>query len=184
MTTEALKSTAITNLDATPPTIATSGRGSPAMLKTVNATILPVTAKTAPSTYQMVRIPSHAVVKHVLVQAAAATDFDADIGLYFSDSKTDGTAAASQGLVIDSDFFATAFDFDAALVAMIDVTYLNPTSGYLITDSNGPIWQAANIVVALSTLTADPGGYFDIVLTTTVTNSVPLAIYLECQYAE
>src|SRR5258708_8679223 len=111
MTVENLKSTAITNLDATPPTIASGGRGSATRLKSVNETILPVTAKTAPSTYQMVRIPSAAVVKHVLVQAAAATDFDADSGLYFSDSKTDGTLVANQGLVIDSDFFATACDF-------------------------------------------------------------------------
>src|SRR5258707_13810619 len=182
MTVENLKSTAITNLDATPPTIASGGRGSASRLKSVNATILPVTGKTAPSTYQMVRIPSYAVVKHVLVQAAAATDFDADIALYFSDSTIDGTLPANQGAVIDSDYFATAYDFDAAIVNMTDVTYLTPTTGYLITDSNKPIWNGPNIVVALSTLTKDPGGFFDICLTTTVTNSVPLSIYLECQY--
>jgi hypothetical protein len=180
MGTEALKSLAITALDATPPVQASSGQGAAGVLRSISATILPTTAKDAASTYRMVRIPTNAKIKHIYVQAAAATDFDADIGLYYSDSTTDGTPASKVGLVVNTetlDFFAAAFDFDAALVAMIDVAYLNPSEGYLITDANTPIWNAAN-----STLTADPGGYFDIVLTATVTSSVPLAIFCECQF--
>src|SRR5258708_4955211 len=98
MTAETLKSASITTLDATiPPSVNTTGKGSKGRLTSVSDTILPVTGKTAPSFYKIVRIPSQAVVKHVLVQAAAATDFDADIGLYFSDSTIDGTLPAHQG---------------------------------------------------------------------------------------
>lgn len=181
MTAETLKSTQITNLDASPVVANTAGSGASANLKTISATILPTDAKTAPSFYKMVRLPWHAKIKHVYVQAAAATDFDADIGIYYSDSTVDGTPAALQGTVLTGnvDFFAAAFDFDAAIVAMIDVAYLNPSEGYLITDNNGEFWAAAN-----SGLTSNPGGYFDVVLTTTVTNSVPLAIYLEVQYTD
>ncbi len=178
MTTEALKSASITNLDASPVVANTSGSGAPANLKSVSDTITPTDAKTSPSTYRVVRIPTTAKVKHIYVQAAAATDFDADIGLYYSDSTTDGTLQANQGAVIDSDFFAAAFDFDAATVATIDVAYLNPTSGYLNTDADTQLWNATN-----SGLTSDPGGFFDVVLTTTVTNSAPKAIYVEVVYA-
>jgi hypothetical protein len=180
MLAENLKSASITSLDATPPVLSGSGQGGAGYLRSISDTILPVTGATAPSTYRMVRIPTTAKVKHIFVQAAVATDFDADIGLYFSDSLTDGSPISKAGAVVTgdlTDFFAAAFDFDAALVAMIDVAYLNPSEGYLITDANSPIWKAANLL-----LTVDPGGYFDIVLTTTVTNSVPLAIYCECQF--
>jgi hypothetical protein len=179
MATEALKSLSITNRDADPTIANTAGAGASARLITVSDTILPVTGKTAPSTYRVCRIPTNVKVKHVRVcSPTAATDFDADIGLYYSDSLTDGTPGGLAGTVIDSDFFSAAQDFDAAAVVMTDVTFLNPTSGYLVTDANTPIWNAAN-----SGLTADPGGMFDVVLTTTVTNSVPTVIYVEVEYA-
>lgn len=177
MTTEALKSTPITNLDKTPWTANTSAEGAPGILRTVSAFINPTSGVTVGSTYLMVRIPTTAKVKHVYVQGAAQTEGDYDIGLYYSDSTIDGTAVANQGTAIDTDFFAAAFSFDS-LVATTDVALLNPTSGYLAADINLPIWNAAN-----SGLTTDPGGFFDVVLTSTDTLTTGTTIFLEVQYS-
>ncbi len=176
MGTETLKSTVITNLDATPPLTGTAGEGAPGALRTVSAAVTPTSGKTVGSIYKFVRLPSTAKIKHIQVQGAAQTQGPYDIGLYYSDSAVDGTAVANQGAVIDTDFFAAAQSF-ASLVAMLDVTFLNPTSGYLVTDCNLPIWKAAN-----SGLTSDPGGFFDVVLTSTNTVTTGTAIYLEVQY--
>jgi hypothetical protein len=182
MTTEKLKAKQISDLDASPVAYNTAGEYGPAPLKVITSIISPTDAKTSPSTYLMARIPTTAKIKHIYVgNSVVATDFDADIGLYYSDSTTDGTARANQGIVLNTDlqdFFAVAVDFDAAvLTTPKEVTFLNPSEGYTMSDTVLPIWNAAN-----SGLTSDPGGFFDIVLTTTVTNSVPGTIWLEVQY--
>lgn len=182
MTTEILKSTLITHLDASPIVADTSGELAAAPLKVVQAIIAPTDGKTSGSTYLMCRVPTTAKIKHIFVgNSVVATDFDADVGIYYSDSTTDGTAKANQGIVLNTDlqdFFAVAVDFDAAvLTTPKEVTFLNPAEGYTYSDTILPIWNAAN-----SGLTADPGGFFDIVLTNTVTNSVPGTIWMEVQY--
>jgi hypothetical protein len=70
-------------------------------------------------------------------------------------SRTMGScAAASVGVVIDVDFFASAVDFAAAVRA--DVT--NEGGFYPMSKRNQPLWQALG-------LSADPGGFIDIVAT-------------------
>ncbi len=182
MGTETLKSAAITALDATPPVLSGSGRGGAGVLRSISATILPTDAKDAGSLYKFVRIPSNAIVKHIFMQSAAWTEGGFDLGLYYSDSTTDGTPASLQGTAVGTDladfFMADSIGpvFDSIL-AMTDVAFLNPSEGYLTSDANGPIWAAANLG-----LTADPGGYFDIVGTLVGTSSVPLTVFLECQF--
>src|ERR1700687_1646239 len=183
MVTETLKSKAITDLDATPILEATSGEYGPAPLKVIQATVAPTDAKTVGSTYLMVRLPTSAKLKHIFVgQSVVATAFVADVGLYYSDSTTDGTAKSNQGVVLNTDlqdYFAAAVDFDAAvLTTPKEVTFLNPSEGYQMADTVLPLWNGAN-----TGLTADPGGFFDVVLTTvSETNSVPGTIWMEVQY--
>jgi hypothetical protein len=186
MVTEVLKSQAITNLDAASIQEPTAGEYGPSPLLSAIGIVSPTDGKTVGSTYLMVRLPTSAKLKHIFVgQSVVATAFVADIGMYYSDSTTDGTAKANQGIVLNTDlqdFFAVAKDFDAALLNAppTEVTFLNPAEGYLMADTVLPLWNATN-----SGLTADPGGFFDIVLTTvSETNSVPGTVWLEVQYCK
>lgn len=177
MTIELLKATAITNLDKTPFVQATSGEGAPGFLRSVSATILPVTAKTTGSIYQMVRIPTTAKVKRVWAWLdAAVTTFTVDIGLYYSDSTIDGTTPANQGLVVNADHFGSA----VALAAIITPTiYTHEATTYLGADLNIPIWNTS-----ASGLTTNPGGFFDVCFTNTATNSGAAQVNMMVEYVD
>lgn len=160
MATEALKSTAITNMDATPRVKATAGAGARDGLKEISGTVTSTTGKTSPSTYQLVRLRSTAFVKRIVLDSAAQGSSTAlDFGLYYSSDNRDGTSAANAGTVIDQDFFASAVDVSSAVRAS-DIT--NESGTYTLDKRIQPLWQAAG-------LSTDPGGYFDIVATSTAT---------------
>lgn len=175
MTTEALKTSVITNLDANPPVRASAGKGAAGVVREIDGALTVTDTKTAGSTYRMVRIPSNAKVKHVRAWLqAAVTTFTADIGLYYSSSDYDGTQDDLQSDVIDADFFGSA----VALAAIVTPTdYTHESAVYTAADRLLPIWEAAG-------LSADPGGFFDIALTTTATTDGAAVPILECEYVE
>lgn len=172
MPSEALKTTVITNLDASPPLRPTSGFGGSGRVEHVDGVITTTTGKTSGSTYRMARVPSNAIIKDIKAWLdAAATTLTGDIGVYYS-SAGDGTSTGNTGLVIDADFFASA----VALGAVVTKTEYSTESGtYTGAKRKQPLWQAVG-------LTADPGGFFDIVLTTTATNSDAATLNVEVLY--
>lgn len=173
MPSEALKTTVITNLDATPPTRATVGTGAAGMLRSVDGTLTVTTGKTSGSVYRMVRVPSNAKVKHVYACVdAAVTTLDVDIGLYYSTDPT--TQRALQGLVIDADHFASAVDLHAIIVP---TDYVFEATTNVAAKRMQPLWQAAGLSV-------DPGGFFDVVFVSTSTNSGAAVLAMEVQYVE
>lgn len=179
MAVENLKSTAITNLDATPPFAATTGLGGPGRLQTVDATITPDSSASTTSTYRMLRLPSCAVLKHLLIDGAAETAGAYNVGLYYSDSPFDGTNYANQGAAIDATMFASAYSLASAVQEPTDI--VNQNSRYPGTSRLMPLWQAINQVSGTE-LTADPGGFFDIVLVCTTSPTAGALIHLEAQY--
>ena len=126
----------------------------------------------------MVRIPSNAMVRKVeYVQQAATTTATFSFGLYYSNT-LDGTSApnvTAAGTAIMSTLFGSSIDTHAA-TTWTDTTFAN-TSGYLPTDVLLPIWNATN-----STLTADPGGFFDICALNTATISGAATLLLRVTY--
>jgi hypothetical protein len=180
MTVTTTKGAAITNLDATPRVAATAGAGAPGRLKHINdyATAPAVASGTAgDSVVKLCRIPSSAKVKEVFIEAAAQGTTGAyDVGLYYSDSTVDGTAAANQGTQVNSGkaFFATAVDCSSAK-ARTDIT--NESGSYTVDKRNQPIWQAAG-------LSSDPGGYFDVCATNTNTVTLGGLLSLEVGFIE
>jgi hypothetical protein len=170
-----LKSTQITNLDATPMVPNTTGEGAPGYLRSVNASISSVSLDLTGSTYQLVRVISNAKIKAVYFEAAAMSQGDMDLSVYYSDSTIDGTSAANQGLVVPStgaEFFASDIDCSSA-VAITDKT--NESGNYPANLRNQPLWQALG-------LTADPGGFFDIVAvchTATVTTGALMGLRVD-----
>jgi hypothetical protein len=175
MATETLKSTAITDLDATPPVRLGNGAGAAYMPQSIEAYVTPTTAVTATSLYRMIRLPSDAIVKKVEVSwtGSGLTTFTADVTVYYSDNTLDmvGIGQGDSGLVNSlsgtSSLFAHAEAVGGFTVGVpTDVTFLNSAAatGYNWTTYTEPLWQAAG-------LSSDPGGFFDIVFYTTATNS-------------
>jgi hypothetical protein len=160
MGTSHLKSTAITNLDTIPPLTPTTGEGGPGYLREVSGFTTAVAADAAGSTYQFVRIPTNAKVKHVVFTSEAQGAGKVQLGVYYSDSTVDGTAVANQGLVVPTtgvNFFANDIDCTSAVNSVDEVFQNMATAGANnLSLYNQPLWQALG-------LTSDPGGFFDIV---------------------
>jgi len=174
-----LKSSQITGLDASPIQQPMTGQGGPATLKSISASLSSVSADATGSTYQMVRVPTNAILKHAWFQAAANSGGKVNIGVYYSDSTTDGTAQANQGLVVPTTGAAfVSGDIDcSSAVAPTDELGQN-TAGWTMDLINTPLWSALG-------LTADPGGNFDIVLvchTTAITTGAKMTLQVDYSY--
>jgi len=167
-----LKSTGITNLDASPRVAPTSGdSGGVGRLLTVHDTLPAMTTGgTAGGIMRVVRIPSDCYVKEVYWRVeATVTTADCDVGLYYSDV-ADGTSAANvaaSATPIDADFFAAALDVKtASVLGWTACTF--ESAVYTSAKMAQPIWQAAG-------LSADPKGFFDVCFTnTSTTNGAPI----------
>lgn len=174
-----LKSAAITSMDATPPVRPSAGREGGATREHVVVGIVGPTTDgaTTGGVLRAVRIPSNAHVKSVMVaQAAATTTAAFDVGLYYSDSTSDGTVAANQGLAADADCFATNVATNA-LIAWTEEAFEATT--YKVTDTVNPIWQLSTVRDgAGNAITTDPGGFFDVCLvnTATISGAATLAV--------
>lgn len=176
----ALKSAAITNMDANPPVRPTAGQeGGHSYLYDVVGIIGPTTdAATTGGICRAVRIPSNAIIRAVYYcQKAATTTAAFSFGLYYSDT-ADGTTptnVAAAATAVMSTLWGSAIDTHAA-TTWVDTTFAN-TSGFLPTDTVKPIWNAAN-----STLTYDPGGFFDIAALNTATISGAATLLVRVQF--
>lgn len=161
MAVDHVKSTPITNLDATPRAVSTAGQGGPAPLNVLSGYATAVASSSADATYQLVRIPSDAVIKDIFFQSEAQGAGKFDLGLYYaSDGSKDGIVTSLlAAAAIDQDFFATVIDA-ASLVARASV--VDESATYTLDKRNQPIWQAVG-------LSADPKCNFDIVATVKTT---------------
>lgn len=150
MAVEHLKSTVVTNLDATPPVRNNPALGA-AMLRAVAGTIESTAASSVGSTYRLVRIPSNAIVHRVIYAAdAAGATGQVDVGIY--------QTAENGGAVVDADHFASALDPGGGAIAPTDVTH--ESGVYNIAECNQPLWQALG-------LSADSNRDYDVALTVT-----------------
>lgn len=172
MATETVKSTLITNLDATPPVRATGGYTGGAQVALVcSGDIAPTNGSTSTSVYQMVRLPSTAIVKRITGDfTGTITTFTTDITLHYSDNTLDevGAGAGNSGLVNSLSGASSLFDQAYAWgggTAGVPVDLTNKSGNYDGDKRNKQLWDAAG-------LSSDPGGAFDIVLRTTATNNV------------
>jgi hypothetical protein len=172
MTAEVIKSTVITNLDATPPVRGTAGAGGPAMFMNRQfGSVQPQTGATSGSVYRLARVPSNAYALRIQgLTDGTITTLTGDVTIYYSDQALDevGSGQGNSGLVNSlsgaSSLFnqAHAFGSDTrgAFVELTDVT-----QNYGPAKWGQPLWQAAG-------LSSDPGGFFDVVVLTTATNSL------------
>lgn len=161
MAVDHVKSTQITNYDATPRLVPTAGRQGPSPIFYSDGYATAVASSSADATYQLVRLPSTAIVKEVFFESEAQGAGAFDVGLYYATDGSSPLAVSSllAAAAIDQDFFATVIDC-ASAVKKTNIT--DESAVYTLNERSMPLWQAAG-------LTADPGGNFDIVATVKTT---------------
>lgn len=156
MSVEALKSTSITNLDATPVVANTAGRGAGAAQLVQSEFVTVSAAASQGSTYRLIRVATTVKLKELILESEAMGAGKVNLSVYYSDSTTDGTAAANQGLIVPTtgnQFFASDVDLSSA---QNNVQVINQSGNNGLANRNKPFWSALG-------LTSDPGGWFDIV---------------------
>lgn len=159
MTVKHQSSASLVNDVATPLVPNATGVGAQGYVKEVSDWVNVVTASAADSTLRIVRVPTNAKVKQVILTSQAQGAGKFDIGVYYpTDGKTGVADLAANA--IDQDFFATAVDC-ASAVQPTDIT--NESGTYTADKWNQPLWQAVGLSV-------DPGGEFDIVATVKTTD--------------
>jgi hypothetical protein len=161
MAVDHVKATAITNLDATPVVISTTGEGAQGHTISIEGSAVALASSSVDATYQLVRVPSNAKIKSIHFESAAQIAGKFDLGVYYATDGRDPARATAllAAAAVDQDFFATAIDC-ASAVAITDVT--NESGTYTIDKRIQPLWQAVG-------LTTDPGGMLDIVATVVTT---------------
>lgn len=169
-----LKTSQITNMDATPAVAVTAGAGAGGLLKYIDGYVTAAASDGAGTKYIFCRLPSQAIVKKIEIASEAQGAGKVDCGAYYADDvRYLAGGSANSGVVIDADFFATAVDL-AAKVQPTDITFESGT--YTFDKWSQPLWQALG-------LTSDPGGMIDIYLTvvttdvTTGTGKIHLAVW-------
>lgn len=168
MATEALKSDVITNVVASTQTL--NNPRSDCKQKLARGIVETTTAVTTGSTYRLLRLPSNAYVGSVKYRTDAMGGASAaDIGLYYASN------TATIGTVLDADCFGSAVSLVSALIVGTEITNEAGTAACGIEDLNTALWQMAG-------LTADPGGYFEVVATTTATVTAGGTLVVEVEY--
>lgn len=190
MTVENLKSTAITNLDASPVTPNTRGAGAAAYGYQIDDTIAATASGlgSATSTYKLCRIPVNAKVKNLELAVNTGLDTNGspalvfDLNMIFSDSTTDGTQAALQGLIptsANTGATTTVASYSSPnllfgqttgtqakttfVKAKTSVLFNGVGSNYAITFPQTELWSLFGFTNPYS-VAMDPGGFFDLLM--------------------
>lgn len=150
MAVEAVKSTLITNADATP-AVLNSPRVDGGFERIEVATVAVTNADSVASTYRMFRVPSNAVMTDLRIYSPdIGTTTITDIGLY--------RTAKDGGAVVDADFFASALSLKDGALNGVDV--LHEAAVFTIANSGKELWDALG-------LTSDPSVFYDVTMTLT-----------------
>lgn len=156
MAVDHVKSTFITNLDATPSVQNTAGEGGPAPIKDVDGWATVIAAGSVGATYQLARVPSNSKIKSLTFESEAQAAGKFNIGVYYA---TDGEGRQPLALLAANAINANLFVTDIDTTSAVTPTNVTNQSGlYTLDKRTQPLWQAAG-------LSTDPGGFFDIVAT-------------------
>jgi len=162
----AVKSTLITNADATP-AVLNSPRVDGGFERIEVATAAITSGDNTGSTYRMFRVPSNAVMTDLRVYSPdIGTTTISDIGLY--------RTAKDGGAVVDADFFASALSLKDGALNGTDV--LHESAVFSIANSGKEIWDALG-------LSSDPSVFYDVAFTLTADADATATVKLIGRYA-
>lgn len=162
----AVKSTLITNADATP-AVLNSPRVDGGFERIEVATAAITSGDNTGSTYRMFRVPSNAVMTDLRIYSPdIGTTTISDIGLY--------RTAKDGGAVVDADFFASALSLKDGALNGTDV--LHESAVFSIANSGKEIWDALG-------LSSDPSVFYDVAFTLTADADATATVKLIGRYA-
>jgi len=162
----AVKSTLITNADATP-AVLNSPRVDGGFERIEVATAAITSGDSIDSTYRMFRVPSNAVMTDLRIYSPdIGTTTISDIGLY--------RTAKDGGAVVDADFFASALSLKDGAINGTDV--LHESAVFSIANSGKELWDALG-------LTSDPSVFYDVAFTLTAAADATGTVKLIGRYA-
>lgn len=162
----AVKSTLITNADATP-AVLNSPRVDGGFERIEVATAAITSGDNTGSTYRMFRVPSNAVMTDLRIYSPdIGTTTISDIGLY--------RTAKDGGAVVDADFFASALSLKDGALNGTDV--LHESAVFSIANSGKELWDALG-------LTSDPSVFYDVAFTLTADADATATVKLIGRYA-
>lgn len=208
---ENLKSTPVTNLDASPVVVSTAGEGAPGVPKILTDSVLVTSSVAQWSTYRLARFSTNAKVKRVRAYTAgidtnATATAILDFNVAFSDSLVDGTPSGLQATIPSSNHDGTSLPFVAG--TGYNGTYINSGTGnkifgrvnvknsgvaqeveltfngsYAPAQRDDDLWDVFGFVSGQS-LAQDPGGFFDIfvVVSAAVATAAAGVIGVELDY--
>jgi len=159
MAVDHVKSTIITNLDASPVVQPTAGEGGPAPHKLIDGWATAIAASSVDATYQLCRVPSNCKIKSIFLESEAQGAGAFDLGVYYA---TDGEGGKPTALLAAAAISRALFASAVSCAAIVATDVTNESGTYSLDKRTQPLWQAAGLI-------ADPGGYFDIVATVTTT---------------
>lgn len=158
MTVKHQQSTSITNRQAVPPVPNATGAGAEGYLKEVSDSIVVVAASAQDSTLRILRVPTNAKIKRVVLTTQTQSAGTIDFGVYYPVDGPTGLPDLAAN-AINQAFFASAVTVTA--LGATDIT--NESGTYTADKWNQPLWKAVG-------LASDPGGEFDIVGTVASTD--------------
>jgi len=169
-----LKSTMITNRDATPKVLTDAFVANGEMLE-VEGYVAPANGDSATSKYKLCDVPSNARMSSLLMQCTAlGAGAQLALGVFWPTFIPLGAdlLASNAGLAIDDDFFATAVDVSAALAQS---EFINESGTNTIAKQEMPLWQALG-------LASDPGINLDIVASVVVAIAAAGFVSVKARY--
>lgn len=166
MAVEAIKSTAITTADATPPT------PNQVPMRLANARLRESIGKAAVdaagsigSTYRILRVHSNWRLSELALSCTAITSAAGDVGLY-------DVPTVNSGAVVDADLFASAQSLAAAL-ANTDVMRESTTVTVALLEAR---------IFELLGLTTDPNKFYDVAITLTAAATAAGTVALRARF--
>lgn len=160
-----VKSTQITNRDATP-AVLSSARLARGEVRHARANAAITSGDSVASKYLMFSVPSNAIPISCRVSSPdIGTTTISDIGLY--------QTTANGGAVVDADFFASALSLAGGALSKSEALFESTVIG--VDEGEKPIWE-------LLGLTADTKRDYDVVLTLTGAADATGTVLLELDY--
>src|SRR6266705_1614967 len=115
MAVDHVKSTPITNMDASPPAFSTAGEGGPGYLMSVSSgDVVGIALSSSDATYKFVRLTSNCKVKQVIFSSEAQAVGTIDIGVYYA---TDGEGNKPTSLLVAAAISRTLFGSAVSVAA-------------------------------------------------------------------
>lgn len=148
-----LKSTAVTNANATPRVQNPAGIQNGVVKRSQGFAVI-TSGDSVGSTYRIGKVRSSDYLHRIrIVSPDIGTTTAADVGLYDVLTHTNG------GTVVDADFYASAVSLSGGAIDS-DITFEAAAAGGLITNAEKRVWESLG-------LTADPHKEYDLTLTLT-----------------